>query len=66
MPGQQRHSLKHMMEEVKEAMGYGVKTFVLFPKVHATSSLTRIYGPSIHRTSPQSYWHSLCHAWLPT
>lgn len=33
MPGQVRHSLPHMLQEVGEAMSYGVKTFVLFPKV---------------------------------
>lgn len=33
MPGAFRHSLDSMMKEVEEAMGYGVKSFVLFPKV---------------------------------
>ena len=33
MPGCQRHSLSHMLEEVEEAYNYGVRTFVLFPKV---------------------------------
>lgn len=33
MPGQCRHSLASMMKEVEEAMGYGVRAFVLFPKV---------------------------------
>ncbi|GMH82120.1 hypothetical protein TrVE_jg12984 [Triparma verrucosa] len=33
MPGCERHSLDHMLVEVEEAMRYGVKTFVLFPKV---------------------------------
>ena len=33
MPGCERHSLQHMLEEVGEAMQYGVNTFVLFPKV---------------------------------
>eukprot|EP00981_Chlorochromonas_danica_P004668 scaffold926_cov166-Ochromonas_danica.AAC.9 len=33
MPGCFRHSLKHMLEEVGEAVKYGVKAFVLFPKV---------------------------------
>ncbi|GMI16287.1 hypothetical protein TrLO_g11945 [Triparma laevis f. longispina] len=33
MPGCERHSLEHMLVEVEEAMRYGVKTFVLFPKV---------------------------------
>ena len=33
MPGQKRCSLAGMMKEVEESWGYGVKTFVLFPKV---------------------------------
>mmetsp|Transcript_4748 Transcript_4748/g.18978 ORF Transcript_4748/g.18978 Transcript_4748/m.18978 type:complete len:379 (-) Transcript_4748:62-1198(-) len=33
MPGCMRHSLKHMLEEVADAWQYGVRTFVLFPKV---------------------------------
>jgi len=33
MPGCLRHSLPHMLEEVKDAWQYGVRTFVLFPKV---------------------------------
>lgn len=33
MPGCVRHSLKSMVEEVGDAMRYGVNTFVLFPKV---------------------------------
>ena len=33
MPGCERHSLSHMLEEVGEALQYGVNTFVLFPKV---------------------------------
>jgi len=33
MPGCERHSLDSMLKEVGEAYGYGVKTFVLFPKV---------------------------------
>ncbi|KAJ1436093.1 delta-aminolevulinic acid dehydratase [Ochromonadaceae sp. CCMP2298] len=33
MPGTFRHSLKSMMEEVEEAVQYGVKCFILFPKV---------------------------------
>lgn len=49
MPGQQRHSLAHMMEEVEEAMQYGVKTFVLFPKVPDNLKTNRgeeAYNPS--------------------
>jgi porphobilinogen synthase len=49
MPGQQRHSLGHMMEEVEEAMQYGVKTFVLFPKVPDNLKTNRgeeAYNPS--------------------
>eukprot|EP00639_Heterosigma_akashiwo_P006103 CAMPEP_0194577344 /NCGR_PEP_ID=MMETSP0292-20121207/12160_1 /TAXON_ID=39354 /ORGANISM="Heterosigma akashiwo, Strain CCMP2393" /LENGTH=384 /DNA_ID=CAMNT_0039429701 /DNA_START=89 /DNA_END=1243 /DNA_ORIENTATION=- len=33
MPGCQRHSLPHMIEECKEAWSYGVRSFILFPKV---------------------------------
>ena len=33
MPGCERHSLDSMLREVGEAYEYGVKTFVLFPKV---------------------------------
>lgn len=33
MPGQERHSLKSMVEQVKRGMDAGVKSFVLFPKV---------------------------------
>ena len=33
MPDCFRHSLKTMMEEVGEAMQYGIGTFILFPKV---------------------------------
>lgn len=33
MPGCQRHSLDSMLAEVGDAYQYGVKTFVLFPKV---------------------------------
>lgn len=33
MPGTFRHSMKTMMEEVEEAMRYGIGSFILFPKV---------------------------------
>jgi porphobilinogen synthase len=33
MPGCERHSLVSMLAEVKDAMRYGVNSFVLFPKV---------------------------------
>lgn len=33
MPGCLRHSLPHMLKEVEEAWKYGVRTFVVFPKV---------------------------------
>ena len=33
MPGQFRHSLKHMMDEIEDAVQYGVKSFILFPKI---------------------------------
>lgn len=33
MPGCQRHSLRHMVEEAKDAWKFGVRSFVLFPKV---------------------------------
>ena len=33
MPDCFRHSMQSMMEEVHEAMQYGVKCFILFPKI---------------------------------
>lgn len=33
MPGIYRHSLPSMLQEVKECMEYGVKSFILFPKI---------------------------------
>mmetsp|Transcript_1404 Transcript_1404/g.2898 ORF Transcript_1404/g.2898 Transcript_1404/m.2898 type:complete len:397 (+) Transcript_1404:24-1214(+) len=33
MPGCERHSLESMIAEAKEAWGYGVRSFILFPKV---------------------------------
>jgi hypothetical protein len=33
MPGAQRHSLPHMLEEISEAYALGVRAFILFPKV---------------------------------
>lgn len=33
MPGAFRHTLESMMKEVEESIQYGVKTFILFPKV---------------------------------
>ncbi|KAG5188291.1 ALA dehydratase [Tribonema minus] len=33
MPGCQRHSLEHMLKECEDAWRFGVRTFVLFPKV---------------------------------
>lgn len=33
MPGCERHSLPHMMEEIEESIKYGVMSFVLFPMV---------------------------------
>lgn len=33
MPGCLRHSLPHMLKEVEEAWQFGVRTFVVFPKV---------------------------------
>ena len=33
MPGAFRHSLKHMMAEIEDAVQYGVSTFILFPKI---------------------------------
>jgi porphobilinogen synthase len=48
MPGCERHSLDSMLREVGEAYGYGVKTFVLFPKVpdHLKTNLgVEAYNP---------------------
>ena len=33
MPGCFRHSLASMLQEVEESMSYGVKSFILFPKI---------------------------------
>lgn len=33
MPGCLRHSLPHMLKEIEEAWKFGVRTFVVFPKV---------------------------------
>lgn len=33
MPGTFRHSMKTMMDEIEEAMNYGIGSFILFPKV---------------------------------
>jgi len=41
MPGCLRHSLPHMLKEVEEAWQFGVRTFVVFPKV-ATHGVRRI------------------------
>lgn len=35
MPGCLRHSLSHMLKEVEEAWKFGVRTFVVFPKVRS-------------------------------
>lgn len=48
MPGCERHSLDSMLKEVGEAMSYGVKTFVLFPKVEdelKSNLATEAYNP---------------------
>jgi len=54
MPGCVRHSLDSMLREVGEAWKYGVKTFVLFPKVpdHLKTNLgVEAYNPNgiVHR-----------------
>ena len=49
MPGAFRHSLAHMLEEVGEAVEYGVRSFVLFPKVPdalKTNYAEECYNPS--------------------
>lgn len=33
MPDCKRHSLKHALDEVKEASALGIKSFILFPKI---------------------------------
>ena len=42
MPGQSRHSIKSLVEQVLDGWAYGVKSFVLFPKV--AESLKSNYG----------------------
>jgi len=54
MPGCERHSLESMLNEVGEAYRYGVKTFVLFPKVPdelKTNLGVEAYNPNgiVHR-----------------
>ncbi|RYG68130.1 porphobilinogen synthase [archaeon] len=49
MPGCHRHSLKHMLDEVADAWQYGVRAFVLFPKVPdqlKTNYAEEAYNPS--------------------
>ena len=38
MPGQSRHTLASMVEQVKKGMALGVKSFILFPKVPAAGA----------------------------
>ena len=33
MPGCERHSLESMVKEAKDAWSFGVKSFIVFPKV---------------------------------
>jgi len=54
MPGCERHSLKSMLTEVGEAYRYGVRSFVLFPKVPdelKTNLGVEAYNPNgiVHR-----------------
>lgn len=54
MPGAFRHSLSHMLEEVAEAVEYGVRSFILFPKVPdelKTNYAEECYNPNgiVHR-----------------
>jgi hypothetical protein len=49
MPGCQRHSLPHMLKEVEDAWRFGVRSFVLFPKVAdelKTNYADECYNPS--------------------
>ncbi|CAM9413552.1 unnamed protein product [Ectocarpus sp. 4 AP-2014] len=49
MPGCLRHSLPHMLKEVEEAWQFGVRTFVVFPKVPdnlKTNYADECYNPS--------------------
>ncbi|CAM9541221.1 unnamed protein product [Chrysoparadoxa australica] len=49
MPGCLRHSLGHMLQEVGEAWKYGVRTFIVFPKVPddlKTNYADECYNPS--------------------
>ena len=49
MPGCERHSLKSMLAEAKDAWQYGVRSFVLFPKVDDNLKSNRgeeAYNPS--------------------
>ena len=46
MPGCLRHSLPHMLKEVEEAWKFGVRTFVVFPKVRLVSPFRAFIRPS--------------------
>ena len=49
MPGCYRHSLKSMVEEVKDAVKYGIKSFILFPKIpdnQKTNYAEESYNPN--------------------
>jgi porphobilinogen synthase len=46
MPGCKRLSMKGLLQEVKESMALGVKSFILFPKIG--NELKTVWGQFIH------------------
>lgn len=56
MPGCLRHSLPHMLKEVEEAWKFGVRTFVVFPKVSPVDPVVPFFlvsAASARSCSPQ-------------
>jgi len=48
MPGCERHTLTSMLSEIRESWGYGVRTFILFPKIPdelKTNLASECYNP---------------------
>lgn len=67
MPGQSRHTLDSMMKEVAEAWEYGVRSFVLFPKVPdalKTNYADECYNPNGSVAPPPSRYQRYHHYFL--
>ena len=60
MPGCLRHSLPHMLKEVEEAWQFGVRTFVVFPKVWNTEWRNNPRAPNqMERCQHDATWQPL-------